>query len=99
MISTAGSAIQEPAAVEELQHGDIIHLQPHDVYRHSDHPHRIACVNCDVQVDWVCYREYAVVIVIWHIPVPDRDGCPCPDVCGSTAYDADDRVLREVTAA
>ena len=86
------TTVQEPAGVAQLHHGDTIHLAPHDVYRHGDNPWRVCCKEADVEVDWVLYRERPVVIVIWHIPAR-------PAVCGSTAYDADDSVLRLEAAA
>ena len=95
---TTNTRPQEPVAVPQLHPGDTIHLAPHEVYRHSDHPFPITCEDADVEVDWVCYREHVVVIVIWHIPVRD-DNRACPAVCGSTAYDADDRVLRLAMAS
>ena len=87
MTTDPGSAAQEPVAVPQLGHGDHIHISDHDVYRHSDNPLRIGCGDADVEVDWVCYRGWAIVIVIYHNPAR-------PTAVGSTVYDADDSVMR-----
>lgn len=81
----------EAVAVLELGHGDTIHLQPHEVFRHDPGcaPHLVACAEADVTVD--------VLIVVHHIIVICWRGCP--GVCGAVVYDDDDSVMRLGTVA
>lgn len=90
----------EPVAVPELQHGDIIHIKPHEVFRHDTTaaPHLVACKEADVEVD-VLVTVGTIVVICWLIPPPAGEDCACPRVCGAVVYDADDSVLREVVAA
>lgn len=81
---------REPVAVPQLQHGDTIHLQPHDVFRHTAFVHLVACREADVQVDCLITVEH-VIVICWR---------GCPGVCGATVFDADDSVMRlEAVAA
>ena len=73
-----------PVAVLLLHPGDKIHVQPHQVFRHTQFIHDVPCREADVQVD--CLLEVGAVIVIcWG---------KCSGTCGAVVYDADDTVQR-----
>lgn len=81
----------EPVKVPELHHDDIIHIAPHEVFRHTEFIHLVRCAEADVQVDCLIRVETVVVICWQH--------CTCPGVCGAVVYDADDYVERKAVAA
>jgi hypothetical protein len=79
----------EPVAVPQLGHGDTIHISPHDVFRHTQFVHLVACRERDVEVDCLLVVE-SVIVICWGICPADDD----PRVFGATVYDADDSVIR-----
>lgn len=92
---STGVLAPQPAAVKvpELHHDDIIHIQPHEVWRNSDSPHMVKCAEADVQVD--CLLVVGTFIVICWLSCPGE--CTC--VHGAVVYDADDYVERKAVAA
>src|SRR5690348_12274016 len=98
MTTGLGSAVQEPVAIPDLHHGDMVHISPHEVFRHTEFIHTVACREADVLVDSLLPVE-GVIVICWLIPAPAGEDCGCPRVCGAVVYDADDSILVQRSAA